>query len=111
MFAGNLRLDASDTGDPAGCGATEVDAINLSGANNQVVASSPLVSPLDVMVPDFRPNFGTATGAAPNTAGPGGPPPYLAIVVAVDAPAEVTVRGPYSFRVRELSGTLPIDTT
>ena len=64
IFAANLRLDASDTGDPAGCGATEVDAINLAGANNQVVATSPLVSPLDVMVPDFRPTFGTATGAA-----------------------------------------------
>ncbi len=38
-------------------------------------------------------------------------PPYLAIVVSVDAPPEVTSRGPYRFRVRELSGTLPIDTT
>lgn len=37
-------------------------------------------------------------------------PPYLAIVVAVEAPPEVTSRGPYTFRVRDLSGTLPIDT-
>lgn len=50
---------------------------------------------------------------APDAAmGPGGTgPPYLAIVVSVDAPPEVTSRGPYSFRVRDLSGTLPLDTT
>lgn len=45
------------------------------------------------------------------TAPTGARPPYLAIIVSVDAPAEVTSRGPYSFRVRELSGTLPVDTT
>jgi len=38
-------------------------------------------------------------------------PPYLAVLVSVDAPAEVTSRGPYRFRVREMSGTLNIDTT
>jgi hypothetical protein len=37
--------------------------------------------------------------------------PYLAVVVLVDAPDEVTVRGPYRFRVRELSGTIRRDTT
>ena len=37
--------------------------------------------------------------------------PYLAIVVLVDAPNEVTTRGPYTFRVREFSGTLKYDTT
>jgi hypothetical protein len=37
--------------------------------------------------------------------------PYLAVVVLVDAPNEVTVRGPYRFRVRELSGTIKRDTT
>lgn len=35
--------------------------------------------------------------------------PYLAVVVLVDAPDAVTVRGPYGFRVRELSGTLHYD--
>src|SRR5215510_9027884 len=43
--------------------------------------------------------------------GPGNGPPYLAVVVLVDAPPEVTSRGPYLFHVRELSGTLHIDTT
>lgn len=38
-------------------------------------------------------------------------PPYIAIVVSVDAPREIITRGPYAFRVRDLSGTLPIDTT
>jgi hypothetical protein len=33
------------------------------------------------------------------------------VVVLVDAPDEVTVRGPYRFRVRELSGTIKRDTT
>jgi hypothetical protein len=36
--------------------------------------------------------------------------PYLAVVVLVDAPDEVTSRGPYGFRIRELSGTLKYDT-
>jgi hypothetical protein len=36
--------------------------------------------------------------------------PYLAVVVIVDAPDEVTSRGPYGFRVRELSGTIRYDT-
>jgi hypothetical protein len=35
--------------------------------------------------------------------------PYLAVVVLVDAPDAVTVRGPYGFRVRELSGTIGYD--
>lgn len=43
--------------------------------------------------------------------GPGRQPPFLAIVVFVDAPPEVTTRGPFSFRVRELSGQLGVDTT
>lgn len=38
-------------------------------------------------------------------------PPFLAVVVAVDAPPEVNERGPYTFRVRELSGSIPFDTT
>jgi hypothetical protein len=38
-------------------------------------------------------------------------PPYLAVVVFVDAPAEIVNRGPYSFRIRELSGTLGVDTS
>lgn len=64
IFTQNGRLDNSDGSDPAGCGATEVDAINLAGAANQVLAASPLLSPLSVTVPDFRPAAGTATGAA-----------------------------------------------
>jgi hypothetical protein len=64
IFAANLRLDASDTGDPAGCGATEADVINQAGSGNTVVATSPLISPLNVMVPDWRPASGTAGGGA-----------------------------------------------
>ena len=36
--------------------------------------------------------------------------PYLAIVVQVSAPEEVGNRGPYRFRIRELSGTIKFDT-
>ncbi len=36
--------------------------------------------------------------------------PYLAVLVQVSAPDEVTSRGPYHFRVRELSGTIRYDT-
>lgn len=36
--------------------------------------------------------------------------PYLAVLVSVSAPDEVTSRGPFRFRVRELSGTLRYDT-
>lgn len=72
MFTQNTRLDASDGSDPAGCGATEVDAINAAGTN-VFPASSPLLSPLNVIVPDFRPAFGTATGGiAPPAVSPGG---------------------------------------
>lgn len=38
-------------------------------------------------------------------------PPFLAVVVFVEAPPEVTTRGPFTFRVRELSGQLGIDTS
>jgi hypothetical protein len=38
-------------------------------------------------------------------------PPFLAVVVFVDAPPEVTTRGPFTFRVRELSGELGVDTS
>src|SRR5687767_7906375 len=48
---------------------------------------------------------------APSGINSGRRPPYLAVVVMVDAPTEVTTRGPYTFRVRELSGTLNVDTT
>lgn len=64
IFAANLRLDDADGSDPAGCGANEAAAINAPGTNNSVVATSPLLSPLNVMVPDWRPAFGTATGGA-----------------------------------------------
>jgi hypothetical protein len=64
IFAANGRLDAPDGSDPAGCGGTEDNAINLAGANNSVVGTSPLLSPLNVMVPDFRAAFGTVTGGA-----------------------------------------------
>jgi len=63
IFAANTRLDASDTPDPA-CEANESAAILLAGSSNTNVATSPLLSPLNVMVPDFRPAFGTATGGA-----------------------------------------------
>ncbi|HKS06545.1 MAG TPA: hypothetical protein VJR92_09560, partial [Gemmatimonadaceae bacterium] len=55
--------------------------------------------------------FALLGAACADAIGPGGGPPYLAVVTFVDAPAEVTARGPYTFRVRELSGTLNIDTT
>jgi hypothetical protein len=43
--------------------------------------------------------------------GPVRQPPYLAIVMQVDAAPEVSTGGPYTFRVRELSGTIKFDTT
>lgn len=43
--------------------------------------------------------------------GPSRQPPYLAILLQVDAAAGVATGGPYAFRVRELSGTLKFDTT
>lgn len=51
-----------------------------------------------------------AHGCAIDTTAPAGAP-YLAVVVLVDAPDEVTSRGPYRFRVRELSGSIKRDTT
>lgn len=45
------------------------------------------------------------------TAPIGRQPPYLAVVVVVDAPDEVQNRGPYSLRVREFSGTVRFDTS
>ncbi len=62
----------------------------------------------------FLPLLALALGscALENTLGPlGGQPPYLAVVVLVDAPDEVTTRGPYRFHVKELSGTIGYDTT
>lgn len=41
----------------------------------------------------------------------GPPPPYLAVVVLVDAAGSVAAQGPYTFHVTELSGTLHVDTT
>src|SRR5262245_18648984 len=38
-------------------------------------------------------------------------PPYLAVVVLVGAPAEVATPRPYTFRLRNLSGTLGLHTT
>lgn len=73
IFTQNGRLDASDTGDPTGCGTTEVEALNAAGTN-LFPASSPLLSPLNVMVPDFRPAFGTATGGIAPPASPIGAP-------------------------------------
>ncbi len=43
--------------------------------------------------------------------GPSQQPPFLAILLRVDAVAGVATGGPYAFRVRELSGTLGFDTT
>ena len=43
--------------------------------------------------------------------GPVRQPPYLAILLQVDAAPEVATGGPYTFRVRELSGTIKFDTT
>jgi hypothetical protein len=73
IFTQNGRLDNSDTSDPAGCGATEVEALNAAGTN-LFPASSPLLSPLNVVVPDFRPAFGTATGGIAPPASPVGAP-------------------------------------
>ncbi|WP_309672146.1 hypothetical protein, partial [Gemmatimonas sp.] len=61
LFTQNTRVDASDTGDPAACGLTEVEALNAAGTN-EFLATSPVLSPFSVTVPDFRPAFGTATG-------------------------------------------------
>lgn len=43
--------------------------------------------------------------------GPGRKPPYLAILLNVDAAPDIASGGPYTFRVRELSGTIKFDTT
>ena len=52
------------------------------------------------------------TSCATDTLEPLGPqPPYLAVVVLVEAPDAVTVRGPYRFHVTEESGVLKVDTT
>ncbi len=50
------------------------------------------------------------TGCVTDATAPEGAP-YLAVVVLVDAPDAVVARGPYRFRVRELSGTIKRDTT
>ncbi len=56
--------------------------------------------------------FSLGSCAIENTITPiGRQPPYLAVVISVDAPDEVTVRGPYRFRVKELSGQIKFDTT
>ncbi|MBC8088121.1 MAG: hypothetical protein H7Z40_12705 [Phycisphaerae bacterium] len=55
--------------------------------------------------------FTLASCETPSGIPAGRHPPYLAVLVSVDAPTEVTSRGPYRFRVREMSGTLNIDTT
>ncbi|HKS05811.1 MAG TPA: hypothetical protein VJR92_05825 [Gemmatimonadaceae bacterium] len=62
IFTQNIRIDNSDA-EPAGCGGTELDVLNAAGGN-QFPATSPLLSPLNVLVPDWRPAFGTATGGA-----------------------------------------------
>ncbi len=54
----------------------------------------------------------TQWGCAESATGVSGrQPPFLAVVVFVEAPPEVTTRGPFTFRVRELSGQLGIDTS
>jgi hypothetical protein len=93
IFTQNGRLDASDTGDPA-CEANESAAILLASNNNLTPSSSPLLSPLDVMVPDFRPAFGTATGGATPLATPIGAPAgffdVTATYIGAVAPANAT---------------------
>jgi hypothetical protein len=49
------------------------------------------------------------TSAPTEVAGKG--PPYLAVVVFVDAAADVPITRPFSFRVRETSGLIGVDTT
>ncbi len=70
------RLDEPDGSDPVGCagvGGTEVNALQAAGTN-LFPATSPLLSPLNVIVPDFRPTFGTAGGTFAPPANPLGAP-------------------------------------
>ena len=61
-FFGNTTLNSTDTGDPAGCGSEEVFIAAQPG--NTTLASNPLISPYDVIVPDWRPLPGLLTGGA-----------------------------------------------
>ena len=73
MFTQLGRKDASDTGDPAACGATEVEALDAA-TTNEFPATSPVLSPFSVTAPDFRPAFGTASGGVAPPATPVGAP-------------------------------------
>ncbi|WP_309671726.1 hypothetical protein [Gemmatimonas sp.] len=72
MFTQNTRLDQSDS-ETYACGADEVAALNAAGTN-EFPATSPVLSPFSVTVPDFRPAFGTATGGRAPPASPVGAP-------------------------------------
>ncbi len=94
IFVQNTRLDASDTGDPATCGADEAAFISNPAYNNTTTGSSPLISPLNVLVPDFRPAFGSATGGVAPPASPVGAPAgfydVTATYIGAVKPAEAT---------------------
>lgn len=78
IFTQNARLDDPDA-DAAisGCGTSEATALQ-GMTNNQFPATSPVISPLNVMVPDFRTAFGTAKdGIAPLATPIGAPAGFL----------------------------------
>jgi hypothetical protein len=64
IVAQNLAIADPDAGDPLGCGGGDEAAFVTGQPTNQVMATSSLLSPLNFVVPDWRPAFGTATGGA-----------------------------------------------
>jgi len=60
----NKVIADPDTGDPLGCANGDEAAFVTGQPTNQVLPASTLLSPLDFVVPDWRPAFGTATGGA-----------------------------------------------
>jgi len=58
--------DGEATAPPAACGASATAIIDAAGSGNTRLAASPLLSPLSLLVPDFRPSSTAAvTGATP----------------------------------------------
>jgi hypothetical protein len=68
------RIDASDTGDPAGCNGDELAFLNAQVGNTlrqglTSVADLTARDPLNQLLPDFRPRLGLAAGGATPPAG------------------------------------------
>ena len=66
IFTQNLHLDEQNPTDvdPVGCNGSEAGVLSFAAGNNQFIAASTLLDPLNFIVPDWRPAAGTATGGA-----------------------------------------------